>query len=143
MHVNQRRAPFYNRAPWNVVIGGLMFSIPVLWVATLTTPFVLLIPIALWLYPHAKREAARRRSLEERSYFPGARYKDYWVYEERHGFRDEAIILRMENTEHGRWELWMPDESLWRSTVPGWAQDRRAEIAARIAENLDPQKFHQ
>jgi hypothetical protein len=143
MPVTHRRPPFYNRAPWNIVLGGLLFSVPLLWIAAFTTPFILLIPIALWLFVHAKREAVRRRSLRERSYFPGARYKDYWVYEERHGLRDEAIILRVENTDPGRWELWIPEEAIWRSTVPSWAQDRRVEIAARIAENWDPQKFHQ
>ena len=136
------RVPFYNRAPWNLVLGTAFFVAPIVAVASYTSPFVLLVPFFVWIFLYAKRSAHRARCLRSRAYYSGARYRDYWVYEERHGYSDVALILPVANTEPGRWELFIPNDDTWRTTVPDWARDRRAEIVARIAESWKPDRIH-
>ncbi len=43
------------------------------------------------------------------------------------------LKIKLENTEPGHWELFVPTETEWRATVPVWAVDRREEIIQRIA----------
>ena len=53
-----------------------------------------------------------------------------------------ALILPVENTEPGHWELFIPDDAKWRATVPDWAKDRHQEIALRIGQAWKPKDFH-
>jgi hypothetical protein len=53
-----------------------------------------------------------------------------------------ALILPVDNTEPGHWEMFIPTDSVWRTTVPSWAWERRLEIATRIAEAWKPKDFH-
>jgi|HubBroStandDraft_6_1064221.scaffolds.fasta_scaffold332241_2 hypothetical protein len=84
-----------------------------------------------------------RTCLEFRSdVFPAEPAVAIRVYEERHRHSLVALILPVGNTEPGHWELFIPDDTKWRATVPEWACDRREEIALRIGEAWKPKDFH-
>jgi len=111
-------------------------------IAGATTPWILLLPLLICGYRSTRRNTARTTSLRQFGYFPGSQHFKYWIYEERHGYADVALILPIENTEPGHWELYIPQDDLWRQTVPNWAADRRLEIASRIAEGWKAKDFH-
>lgn len=136
------RPYFYNRVPWNIVLGVAFFVVPVVALAWFSSPFVLLLPFSVLIYLDARRRAKRAWSLRTRAYFSGSRHHEYWVYEERHGFIDVALILPVAKTEPGRWELYIPKNDAWCAAVPKWARDRREEISARIAEAWKADRIH-
>jgi hypothetical protein len=80
--------------------------------------------------------------LNKKGYFSGRRLNEYWIYEEMQGNSVAALMLPVANTEAGHWELFIPTDSEWRATVPSWAWERRAEIAARIAEGWKLKDIH-
>ena len=125
---------FYNRTPWNLVIGCSVLFVIIVRIAQFTTPWILLAPIALQLIVFVRRHAGRQMSLKSKGYSAGWRIYDHWIYEERQGYAPAALLLPVANTEPGHYELFIPDEPKWRETVPAWARDRREEIALRIAE---------
>jgi hypothetical protein len=72
----------------------------------------------------------------------GLQWRGKWVYAERGSNGIRSLTLDLANTESGRYELFIPANDKWRASVPDWAQDRRQEIAGRIAERCKPDDFH-
>lgn len=134
--------PFYNRAPWNLIVGLSLFCVMVAAIALFTTPWILLIPFVIGMYVFARRNIVRTMSLKQKGYFSGRQVNEHWIYEERQGFVTAALVLPVSNTEPGHYELFIPEDALWRSTVPSWARDRREEIALRISEGWKARNFH-
>jgi hypothetical protein len=89
-----------------------------------------------------RQRLIRWSDLRQKGYFGGRRVRDTWVYEERDRAEVRSLILEMSHTEPGHYELFLPDDSAWRTSVPGWAQDRQQEIVQRIAERLKPRDIH-
>lgn len=141
MNQSTGNRPFYNRSPWNLIIGAIFFFAVGISIAAATTPWILLVPLVLWAIRSIKRFVQRQTGLDNRGYFSHAQ-NHHWIYEERHGYSLAALILPLENTEPGHWELFIPEDAKWRATVPDWAKDRRKEIALRIAEAVKPRDFH-
>ena len=139
-------SPFYNREPWNLIVGfgGVLFFALFVFavIAALTSPWVFVIPLFLCAYFVAKAPLVRAVHLWRKGYFSGSRKGNVWVYEERLGKETQSLSLRVENTEPGHYELFVPNDTAWRASVPIWAQDRRKEIVQRISERWKPVDFH-
>jgi hypothetical protein len=133
---------FYNREPWNMLIGLSYVVLMFLMVASVTSPWVLAIPFLLWAYFFVKLRVTRMVLLWRKGYFSGRRVRGDWIYEERHGKLDRSLSFRVENTEPGHYEIFFPTDHQWQESVPPWAQDRREEIAHRVAEGWKPNDFH-
>jgi hypothetical protein len=138
----QQPIPFYNREPWNLVIGFTAAFAVAISIALATSPWIFLVPLVAWAIVSIRRYFRRKWALRDRGYFGHRHGPNHWVYEERHGYSLAALILPLENTEPGHWELFIPDDAKWRATVPDWARDRRGEIALRIAEAWKLRDFH-
>jgi hypothetical protein len=136
------RTPFYNRHPGNLWLGMAMLIGILVAIAGATTPWLLLLPLLIWAYQTARRSAMRTTRLQQFGYFSGSRHNTSWIYEERHGNMDVALLLPLSHTEPGHWELYIPKDDVWRKLVPGWAADRRLEIASRIAEGWKAGEVH-
>jgi hypothetical protein len=135
-----RQSQFYNRIPWYPLLAIATMAFVV--VATATAPWLLLLPILAWVYDTVRLYRRRKSQLKNLGYFSGSQYHDYWIYEERRGRSVVALLLPLERTDPNLRELFIPDEDMWRKTVPCWAADRRVEIALRIAESWKPAHFH-
>lgn len=134
--------PFYNSVPWNLVIGFTAAFAVAISIALATSPWIFLVPLVAWAIVSIRRYFRRKWALRDKGYFSHGHGPNHWVYEERHGYSLVALILPLENTEPGHWELFIPDDAKWRATVPDWARDRRGEIALRIAEAWKLRDFH-
>jgi hypothetical protein len=139
--VRRRMAQWSQRRPWRVLLRfsilpafviGLCIALPIL-LATL--PFAI-------LYTFVEMRISRAIGLSRRGYFGGRLGRGNWIYEELHDGSLRILTLKAENTEPGRWELFLPADELWRTTVPDWAKDRREEIALRIATRLKAKRLH-
>lgn len=53
-----------------------------------------------------------------------------------------ALRIKRINTEPGHWELFVPAESEWQSSVPDWAANRRREIIERVIPYLKSGDIH-
>lgn len=133
---------FYNRHPWNLIVGFGCLVAVLFWIAVMISPWVVAGIFALIAFLVLKERFIRWRDLRRKGYFGGRQVKGVWVYEERHGAHVRSLTLKMENTEPGHYELFLPSESVWRTSVPAWAQDRQREIVERIAERLDSSDIH-
>lgn len=137
---------FYNREPWNLIVGfGFVLFLALLILAplvALTSPWVLVLPFLLCAFFFAKAPLVRAVNLRRKGYFGGRRKGDVWVYEERSGRQTLSLSLRVENTEPGHYELFVPNDAEWRASVPPWAQHRRQEIVQRISEEWKPIDVH-
>ncbi len=138
----QQKPVFYRVDPWNLVIGVVVITFGFIQIARSTSLWILLAPLLMFLYAFVKRETLRSMSLRNKGYYPGRRLYDHWMYEEVQRYSIVAPLLEVANTEPGHWELFIPDDTKWRATVPEWARDRRREIALRIAERWKPKDFH-
>lgn len=138
----QQAIPFYNREPWNFVIGFAAAIAVVISIALAASSWLLLIPLLAWLAASIRRHLLRQWALRDRGYVSHSHGQNFCVYEERHGYSLVALILPVSHTEPGHWELFIPDDAKWRATVPEWARDRRKEIALRIGEAWKPKDFH-
>jgi hypothetical protein len=135
--------PIYYRVdPWNLVIGVVALTIGLVQMARSTTPWILSVPLLMFIYTSVKRETMRSMALRNKGYYPGRRLYDHWLYEEVQKLSVAALVLPVENTEPGHWEMFIPDDAKWRAIVPDWARDRREEIGLRIAEAWKPKDFH-
>jgi hypothetical protein len=85
---------------------------------------------------------ARAIGLSRKGYFGGRRVNNHWVYEERHGDSLRTLLLEVENTEPGCWDMSFPTAEKWSASVPEWARARREEIAGRIAGRYERKRFH-
>jgi hypothetical protein len=129
----RRSIPFYNRKPWNWWLGTAFFLAPVVLAAALTSWWLLSLPLA-WAAGVQAWNAARRVFSLARFGYHAARIRGGMLrYEERTGGARRSFVLRLECTEPGRRELFVPDEKVWAANVPDWAAGRRPEIAGRIA----------
>lgn len=104
-------APFYNRAPWNLLIGVSLVVVGLCALALATTPWLLLVPLLAWIYLTCYRHLARSLHLKKKGCFAGSRHYGYWIYEERRGHSTVALLLKVENTEPGHWELFIPEDA--------------------------------
>jgi hypothetical protein len=133
------KAPFYNRSPWNLVIGvGILVTL----LYAIGGPWAIAGSVALIGAFNVTARITRWRDLRQKGYFGGRQVRDTWVYEERDGTSLRALTLTMGNTEPGHWELFLPSQAEWRTSVPGWAQDRQQEIVRRIGERLKSRDIH-
>jgi hypothetical protein len=64
------------------------------------------------------------------------------VYEEIVNGELLQLQIKLENTEPGHWELFVPTESEWRLNVPEWAMHRRDEISERIRPFFNNRDIH-
>lgn len=113
--------PFYNREPWNLVIGIAAAIAVAINIGLATTPWIFLVPLVAWAIVSIRQYLQRKWALRDRGYFSHRHGPNLWVYEERHGYSLVALILPVENTQPGHWELFIPDDANWRATVPEWA----------------------
>jgi hypothetical protein len=137
-----RYPSFFSRDPLSGVFWCVASTVGVISLAWSTTPWILWPIFFLWLYVTIARSVTRSMRLNKKGYFSGRRVNEQWIYEEVQGFHVVALILPIANTEPGHWELFIPTDAEWRTTVPSWAWERRSEIAARIAEGWKPKDFH-
>jgi hypothetical protein len=133
---------FFNRQPWNA-IAGLGGIVVVLFVAAaLTTWWVMVTPLALVALIYGVQWVARVYALVTRGYYARQGFGAKLLYEEVHQLRLRALSLKLEHTEPGHYELFVPPEQDWLRLVPDWAKGRRSEIAERIAESWKRQDVH-
>ena len=133
---------FYNREPWNLIIGLSYFAAIFIVIALLTSFWLLVVLPAVLAFFYIKNRVARSFDLWRKGYFSGRRHGYEWTYYERQGNVDESLTLKVENTEPGHYEIFIPNDSQWRSSVPSWAKDRREEIALGISEGWKKSDFH-
>ncbi len=74
----------------------------------------------------------RKRELLRRGYHAGRRVGTRWVYEELRGRDIVALELVLDYVGSGEYEIHVPGERDWRSAMPEWARERRAEIVERL-----------
>jgi len=126
--------PFYNRDPWNLIIGFGSLAVIVFALAAATSWWLLLALPALIASVYIWQQVVRTFALVTYG------YHSQWVgngklrYEEISASKRRAFTLNLENTEPGHYELFVPDEGDWVKLVPNWAEQRRIEIAERIAK---------
>jgi len=131
-----------NKLPWNLILGSVLVLAILVGLAQIVGLW-LLIALPAWVaYAQLERRLRRRSQLAQRGYFSGRRERDKWVYEELQNGVAVPLVLKVENTEPGHWELFFPNEQEWRQSAPEWAANRRAEIARRISEGWKPRDFH-
>lgn len=133
---------FYNRHPWNLVIGFTSVGGIVVAMAAMTSWWFLMAPVGLIAILHLWRQAQRVYGLATRKYHVDTIEVDRLRYEERSATGRRFFTLALNNTEPGRYELFVPDERDWARKVPEWAQSRRAEIAMRIATSWRCEDVH-
>ena len=127
-----------------VVIGILAIATAFLYTTSLIfNPFFLLLIIPAWVIYSVSRQMIKRRvSLNRLGYFGGGCERGACVYEEYVNGKLLKLKVKLENTEPGHWELFVPNESEWRSYVPEWAKDRRIEIIERIKPYYKASDIH-
>ena len=126
---------FYNRRPWNVIIGLGGLTAGLFAFAAATSWWVLLAPLALIAIVNVYRQVVRAYALAMDGYHAQSIRGGKLRYEEIHGSRIQSFSLKLENTEPGHYELFIPDETRWAEIAPDWAGQRRLEIAERIAKS--------
>ncbi len=104
----------------------------------------IIVPLGIGFAFAMEWRIARMRSFKRNGYFSGRRrggpgHSRVWVYEELRDSGLETLTLELENTEPGRWELFVPSDADWRGTVPDWAENRRGEIIDRISAAFKPE----
>lgn len=140
--MRQYMPAFINRDPWNLIIGlgGILLFLLVVSAATswwvLLVPFVLIMLVKIW------QQFKRVYSLTSRGFHSEQIRKGQLRYEEIHNSKSRSFVLKLENTESGHYELFIPNESAWLTSVPDWAHDRRNEIAERIAQTWRRNDVH-
>ncbi len=103
--------------------------------------FLIALPIAIAAV-FSILKAKRILSLRDKGYFAGRRFRGQWLYEEIHDGEVCMLPLKLENTEPGHFELYVPSLVDWSETVPLWAANRREEIVRRIAERFKESDIH-
>jgi hypothetical protein len=137
-----RYPTFFTRDPLSGAFWCVASTVGLINLGRFTTPWILWPIFFLCLYATVYRNVMRSMLLNKKGYFSGRRMNEHWLYEEMQDRKVAALILPIVRTEIGRQELFIPTDSVWRATVPGWAWERRSEIASRIAERWKPRDFH-
>jgi len=120
------------------VVATLLYSVSLVF-----NPLLLLLILPAWvIYLVSKQYLQRRISLNRFGYFGGGRAQEDCVYEEYINGKLLKLKIKLENTEPGHWELFVPSKDEWQSTVPEWATDRRTEIIERIKPHFKSTDIH-
>lgn len=83
----------------------------------------------------------RRLDFKRRGYQVRKEGRDQFMYEEVGADgKLQQLLLDGQLMMKGQHEIYLPCEAAWNHSVPGWAQDRREEIAARIVQCLGTKK---
>jgi len=106
------------------------------------SPWIIVAIISFLLLSLLWARIVRSIHLRKKGYYSGRRHQGKWLYEEIRDGAVESILLEIENTGPGHYEIFVPNNETWRATVPAWARDRRSEIAGRISEAWKPLDFH-
>lgn len=118
--------------------GAILYAVSLLF-----HPLWLLLIIPLWiLYAVIKKSIMRTFSLRRYGYFGGGYSHGASIYEEYIRGKLMQLKIKLGNTEPGHWELFVPTETEWRSTMPAWAVERREEIIQRIAPHFKNTDVH-
>ena len=134
--------PFYNRHPWNLLLGlGIITALFVV-LAAATSWWLLLTPVVLIAGSYVRTQAIRAYALMTVGHHSRSIRHGRLIYEERHARRIRSLILELENTEPGHYELFVPPDLVWAQSVPHWATARRIEIAERIAASWRRDDVH-
>ena len=133
---------FLSRNPWNQIIGTYVFAGVLYGLSVLISPWIIVAIISFFLLSFLRERIVRSIHLRKKGYYSGSWHRGKWLYEEIRDGGVESILLEIENTDPGTYELFVPNNETWRATVPAWARDRRSEIAGRISEAWKPREFH-
>ena len=133
---------FYDRYPWNMIIGVLLVVLIVVGIANATSWWVILALLGLMVAHELWLRARRIYGLATVGYHADWFGRSRLRYTERNSGTNRSLVLDLANTEPGHFELFVPNEATWRQVVPGWAKDRRSEISGRIAQTWRPQDVH-
>jgi len=133
---------FYNRHPWNLTIALAVFSAALLSLAAATSWWVLIAPFGIAGAIYCWRRIVRFVALSRDGYFSRRTPQSALLYEELHESKIRSFTLKLENTEPGHFELFVPSDVEWKQEVPDWAIGRRIEIAERIAKHMRREDVH-
>jgi hypothetical protein len=78
------------------------------------------------------RSTIRKRALLRQGYHVGGRAGAHWVYEELRDGIIESIELPLDYVGRGEYDIHVPSERDWSTSMPAWARARRAEIVERL-----------
>lgn len=133
---------FINREPWNLIIGlgGIVLILVI--VAAVTTWWILLVPFVLIALANLWQQFKRLYSLFSHGFHSQQIRKGRLRYEEFHESKRRSFTLKLDYTEPGHYELFIPNEEAWSKAVPHWAQSRRKEIAERISQTWQRDDVH-
>ena len=77
MSQSRRGPPFYNRAPWNLILGFAFFFALGIGFAAMTTPWIFLVPLVLWAFVSLRRHFRRQFRLRDKGYFSHRQGQDH------------------------------------------------------------------
>jgi hypothetical protein len=84
----------------------------------------------------------RKRELLKQGYFAGRRVGTHWIYEELRGGEIVVLELPLEYAGRGEYDIHVPGERDWLARMPGWARQRRTEIAQRLEAVFKRSQIH-
>ena len=136
-----------NKLQWQVLAFALAAIIGCIQIARHTTLWFLVIPLSLTAYFCLARPISRTMQLRRLGFYRGhmverSEFEWGWVYEELHDNELRELHLRIDHTDPGMWELFVPSEEKWRDMVPSWAKHRRDEIVSRISPAIGSDRVH-
>ena len=134
--------PFYNRHPWNLVVGFGVLVGGLIALSAATTWWLLLAPFTAIALVFVWKQFSRAYALFVLGYHSVRVGRATLRYEERAGLSIRSFELKLEYTEPGRVELFVPSSEMWASQVPDWAKARRKEICSRIAQTWRASDVH-
>jgi hypothetical protein len=104
---------FINRHPWNLIIGLAGFAVVLVAFAAATSWWLLVAPFALVAAVSLWRQTSRAYALVTCGFHSQQISKGRLRYEEMHGSRRRSLTLKLEYTEPGHQELFIPSEIIW------------------------------
>jgi len=132
---------------WQVLAFALAVIVGSVQIARHTTLWFLAIPLSLAMYLFLGWRISRTMQLRRLGFYRGrmiqrSEFEWDWVYEEIHDNELRKLHLRIDHTDPGMWELFVPSEEKWRDMAPSWAQHRRDEIVSRVSPSIGPDRVH-
>ena len=100
--MNQSKHPpgFHNRPPWNLIVGVTGLVLLGASIAATTTPWILFVPLVLWVVLSLRRHMRRQLALRDKGYFSHEQ-PHRMIYEERQGPVLAALLLPLETPNRG------------------------------------------
>lgn len=133
---------FYNRQNLSVMIYlALMLGLLVFFLS-ITNWWLIFIPLSLMASGYLWDCVYRLYALSRKGYCSRIVNQGQLKYEERIDKSTRSFLLKLEYTEHGRYDLFLPSAAGWCDFVPSWAKDRRLEIIERIALSWKRENIH-